>query len=96
MSDRQAEIRAAVLAAARRGLRPARSTGNRNPMHKPNPRLDALLSVLGSCRSITGKLETYPPEALVAAFVDPAMRAREIGAIRQARDDLNRILEALR
>lgn len=91
----KSHLRAVVAEAAQRGLQRAptpRST--RNPMHEPNPRLDALLSVLGSCRSISGKLETYAAEALVAAFVDPAMRAREIGAIRQARDDLTAILEA--
>ncbi len=90
----KASVRAAVLAAAKGGMRPAPSPTRRNPHYEPNPAFDAVSKLSGACQDISDLLKKHGAEFVLGGFLDRGMRERNLNTIEAARDHLTAILEA--
>lgn len=91
-------LREAVIEAAKIGLRggqPPRPS-NKNPNYVDDPTYRMLLEVVGPCRALIEKVEAGDIQIsmILTAFLDPSHRERSLRHVEQARDFLNKFLEA--
>jgi hypothetical protein len=88
-----ARRREAILHVAKHGV-PERRASNANPYRMKSPAYDALMTLTGPCDELVEETSRHKPEFLLSACVDQAHRDSVVAVVTQARDFLNKILEA--
>lgn len=87
------DVQAVVAGAMRAGRTPPKAS-RKNPLYAPDPNFGAMLTVCGSCRDLSEIVDKHGVEFIAAGFSDPVTRERDLGDLKQARDNINLILEA--